>query len=65
MKCTNKDDCPAEWHTPACPKFSPSSHTRSRGNDDALSLREPEPGSPEHDYMSRYDSPDNQRDSMG
>lgn len=35
------------------------------GNGDALSNRAAEPGSPEYDYMHRYDSPDNERDSMG
>lgn len=36
-----------------------------RGNDDALSLREAEPGTPEYAYLHRFDSPDNERDSMG
>lgn len=35
------------------------------GNGDALSNRAAERGSPEYDYLHRYDSPDNQRDSMG
>jgi hypothetical protein len=35
------------------------------GNDDAMHNREAEPGTPEYDWMHRYDSPDNQRDTMG
>ena len=35
------------------------------GNGDAMTLRASEPGSLEYEYMHRYDSPDNQRDSMG
>lgn len=65
MKCTGKDNCQAEWHTPGCAKLLELRRAYRRGNDDALSLRNPEPGSPEYDYMTRYDSPDNQRDSMG
>lgn len=38
---------------------------RTRRNDDALYNRPAEPGSPEWDYLHRYDSPDNERDSMG
>lgn len=36
-----------------------------RSNGDALSNRAAEPGSAEYAYLHRYDSPDNQRDSMG
>lgn len=39
-------------------------HRRHR-NDDALYNRPAEPGSAEYDYLHRYDSPDNQRDTMG
>lgn len=48
-------------HTGAC---NPTPR-RPRDNGDALSLRPAEPGSLEWDYMHRYDSPDNRRDTMG
>lgn len=39
--------------------------TAPRENGDALSNREAQPGSAEYHYLHRYDSPDNERDSMG
>lgn len=61
--CTDRKGCMAIEHLRLCPERKKTA--RRGGNDDAMHLREAEPGSPEWDWMHRYDSPDNRRDSMG
>jgi hypothetical protein len=65
MSCTGKTDCQAERHEPDCERLAALRAAYRPGNGDALSNRAAEPGSPEYDYLNRYSSPDNRRDSMG
>lgn len=63
--CTKGEDCRADVHESGCAHMRDKRLNYRYGNGDALSNRAAEPGSPEWDYLHRYDSPDNQRDSMG
>lgn len=62
-RCIERKGCKAMLHMNLCPERLKT--PRRGGNDDAMHNREAEPGTPEYDYLHRYDSPDNQRDSMG
>lgn len=54
-KCT----CRPKWTDPKCPQHG---RPKRYGSNDALSSRM---GPAEWDYMNRFNSPDNERDSMG
>jgi hypothetical protein len=66
--CDGTDTCLAKTHIHGCKtakKLGLSTYDYRHGNGDALSNREAEFGSPEYDWLHRYDSPDNSRDTMG
>jgi hypothetical protein len=68
MTCDGTDTCESEHHIHGCKKANRlglKTYPYRRGNDDALYNRAAEFGSPEYNYLHRYDSPDNERDTIG